>query len=157
MDSVEISKIEVGTCIYTGIRQFSVFLDNKQMALETLLKNLGTNKISLVAFSSVETRDYFVLRIVSNYSENLKKLLLTGNASFTENDVLGVEFFHSDDVHKVVNAISVYEVKIHYLYPLLVKYNNKIGMILRVEDVDLAAKAVHSIGLSTFSQEDIDR
>ncbi|MDR1255965.1 MAG: hypothetical protein LBJ94_03535 [Puniceicoccales bacterium] len=157
MGTAEISKVKLDTRIYSGIRQLSVFLDGRQKTLDGLLKVLHTNKISIVAFSSQETRDYLVLRIVSNYSENLKNLLLASSISFAENNVLAVEFFHGDDVFKVVGAISAYEIKIHYMYPMLVKYNNKIGMIMRVEDVDLASKAVHSIGLSTISQEDIDR
>ncbi|MDR0679902.1 MAG: acetolactate synthase, partial [Puniceicoccales bacterium] len=66
-------------------------------------------------------------------------------------------FFHSADVLKVVSTILAYEINIHYVYPMLVKYNNKIAMILGVEDVNLAAKALHSIGVSTLSQEDIAR
>jgi hypothetical protein len=157
MNTTEISKAKIDASVYSGLRQFSIFLGDRQKALEGLLQSMYANQISAVAFSSIETHDYLVLRVVSNYSENLKKLLISSDISFAEQNVLGVEFFHSDDVRTVVSAIAAYEIKIHYMYPLLVKFNNKIGMVLRVEDMDLAAKAVHSVGLNTISQEEIDR
>jgi hypothetical protein len=151
------SKLEIDTTVYRGIRQFSILLDNKHKTIESLLAGIRTHRITPVAFSSVETQDYVVLRLISNYSENLKKILLADEVPFFENDVLGVEFFHSDDVFKVVSAISTYEIKIHYMYPIMSQHGNKIGMILRVEDLNLAAKAVHSAGISTITQENIDR
>jgi hypothetical protein len=154
---MEVSKAKIDASVYGGIKQFSIFLGNRQKTLENFLQSMHTNQISVMAFSSVETCDYLVLRVVPNYGENLKKLLISSDISFAEQNVLGVEFFHSDDVYTIVSAIAAYEIKIHYMYPLLVKFNNKIEMVLQVEDINLAAKAVHSIGMGTISQEEIDR
>jgi hypothetical protein len=157
MVTTEIGKMKIDSRIYGGIKQFSVFLGNRQEALENLLQSMRANQITAIAFSSVETSDYLVLRIVSNYSENFRNILISSNIPFVEHSVLGVEFFHADDMYKTVGVILAYEIKIHYMYPILVKHGHRIGMVLRVEDVGLAAKAVRSAGISTISQKEIDR
>jgi hypothetical protein len=157
MVTTKIGKMKIDASVYGGIRQFSVFLGNRQETLENLLQSMGANRITAVAFSSVETSDYLVLRIVPNYSESFRRMLISSNIPFAEHSVLGIKFFHADDMCKAVGAILACEIKIHCMYPTLVKHGNGIGMILRVEDVDLAAKAVRSAGLGTISQEEIDR
>jgi hypothetical protein len=149
------SNVEVG--IYRGIKQFSAFLDGGQKTLSGLIQSICASKISVIAFSSVETTDHTVLRFITNYNEECRKLLLGSGIAFAENNVLGVEFFHSDDIFKIVNAISAYEVRIYYMYPIMSRHSNKIGMILRVEEVDLAAKAVNSVGITAISEDELSR
>lgn len=143
--------------VYYGIKQFSVLIDNQKISLHSFLDLINSNKLSIIAISSHETNDYLVLRIVTNYADKLKNTLVKNNIYFNEQNVMAVEFIHSDDMLKIIDSITAAEIKINYIYPILSNNNNKIGMILNVEDINLASKAVQRIGINTISQNEIDR
>ncbi|MDE6432161.1 MAG: hypothetical protein K2L13_02080 [Opitutales bacterium] len=143
--------------VYYGVRQFTIFLDKKNTLLNTVLTSIHENGLTLIAFSSNETYDYLILRIVTNYADKLVALLKSKNIYFSEQLVLAAEFLHSDDIAKIVDTISSAEIGINYFYPLLSCQNNKLGLILSVEDIDLASKALSQSGITIISQNEIDR
>ncbi len=143
--------------LYYGVKQFTIFIDDQHLSLNEILSLLSVNQLTLIAFSANEASEYLVLRTVTNYPDKLRNILKENNIYFNEQTVLATECIHSDDIPKIIEGIISAEIKINYMYPILSRYNNKIGMILSVEDVNLASKAISRIGFKTISQNDIDR
>ncbi len=142
---------------YNGVKQFTIFIDQQTFSLNFLLKLIFSNKLTLIAFSSNETSEYLILRLVTNYPDKFKTILIKNKIHFCEHDVLAAEFRHPDDISKIIDAIFSAEIKVHYIYPILSTYNNKIGIILGIEDINLASKAISQVGISILSQDEINR
>lgn len=142
---------------FNPVRQLSIYAENKVGRLNELTCILGANNIHIMAFSSVDSTDSAVIRVVVDYTEQAIALLEENAFAFTDNEVVAVELNTEADLKKVTSALVETEINIHYAYPFLTRPGGKSAIVLRVEDNELAIDVLKAHQLKVLSQNDIAR
>lgn len=142
---------------FTPVQQFSIYSENKVGRLNEVLTILSANKVHVMALSSVDTIDNTIIRLVVDYFEQAAALLEENNFPFTVSEVIAVEINTEEHLKKVTCALVEAEINIHYIYPFLMRPYGKSGLVMRLEDNDLAISVLRQHQVNVLSQEDIAR
>lgn len=121
------------------IIQISVFLENKPGRLEKVLQILYDNDINLRSISVAETSDYGVTRLILDKPAIAVEKLKAENFIVKETSVLGLEI--EDRKGAMLGAIkelAVNEISIEYTYSCLPINDNKVIIIVRVDNMERA-------------------
>ena len=139
------------------VKQFSVFVDNKVGRLNELVIMFENKGIHILAACTVDSTDSTIIRLVVDYWQTARDLLRKHNYSFSVNEVVVVEFNTEYDFKRVTCALLEAEVNIHYIYPLLSRPEGRCGLIIRLEDNDLATEVLIKNGIKVLTTNDIAR
>jgi hypothetical protein len=142
---------------FTPIKQYSIYAENKVGRLNDVLGLFAVNNIHIMALSSVDSTDSSMIRLIVDYPEQASALLIEHNVIYGENEVIGVELNTEAELKKVTCALIEAEINIHYIYPFLMRPHGKSGLVLRLEDNDLAIEVLRRHRIKVLSQEDIAR
>lgn len=137
--------------------QFSVFADNKVGQLNDLLLRLARDHIHVLALSIVDINECTVMRMVPNYPDETRQLLRQHNYPFAESSVLAVELHTEAQLPQLSSALLQAEVNIHYLYPFLMRPENRIALVLNLDDPDFARTLLQESGIRTLDRQDLAR
>ncbi len=142
---------------FTPIRQLSVYAENKVGRLNELTGILAANKVHVLALSSVDATDSSMIRIVVDYPEAACALLEENNFPYSVAEVVCVEFDSEANLKFVTCALVEAEINIHYIYPFLMRPHGKSGLVIRLEDSDVAMEVLRQHQIKVLSQDDITR
>jgi len=138
------------------IKQLSVFIENTPGRLADFTQLLGENQIDLVALSIADTSQYGILRgIVADYEKALKLICEAGYTARLTN-VLAVSV--SDEpggLARVLKILNENEIGIEYLYSFVRHTDQNALVIMRVEDLEKAAKLLEQSGVVMLAQEEV--
>jgi hypothetical protein len=137
--------------------QFSIFADNCIGRLNDILVLLGKTDVNLMAISTYDHTEIAMMRVVVNYPEEARKTLSRMGVFFEEHEVLAIELNTEADLKKVTSAITGAEINIYYIYPMLMRPNNKMGIIISTEDSILSQQVIECQGLKVLDQKDLGR
>ena len=139
-----------------AIKQLTVFVENKQGALVSITDTLSKNNINLRALSIAETQDFGMLRLIVNDTETAEKVLKEEGYLIKVNDVVGVKI--GDTPGKLSAALRVLDEKkinMDYLYAFMARTEKHAYVVIRVEDNDVAEKALEDAGFHMITEEDV--
>ena len=139
------------------VQQFSVFVYNQVGRLNDLIALLQSHNVHVMAITVLDTTDSAIVRMVVDDPEKARQLMHDAGFPWKEADVLVVEINDESEIAGVLAALLEAEVNIHYLYPFLVRPNGKYGLVLHVEDRELAAQSLSISGHRVLSQRDLAR
>jgi hypothetical protein len=139
------------------VTQFSVFVENRVGRLHDLVALLAKHNVHIMAFTTIDTTDTAVDRMIVDDPDRARELLAANNFFYTECDVLAVEFTDESKVKDILGALVTVEVNIHYAYAFLSRPKGRSAVVLSVEDTDLAGSALNTRGFKVLSQRDISR
>ena len=139
------------------VRQFSLYVENKCGALHDLVVLLAGQNIHVLAMMVVDVTESSIVRFIADDPDKAYDLLRRLGYYVNESDVLGLELDSETGLAGVLAALLEAEVNIHYLYPFLVRPNGKYGLVLHVEDRELAAQSLSISGHRVLSQRDLAR
>jgi len=140
------------------VKQFSVFLPNKVGAMLDIVKVLNTNNTHVVALSVSESTDSAIARIVVSDPERVEKLFRQNNIAFGVCEVVVVEMREvATQLVKLLAALFMAEVNVHFTYPLLTRPRGFAALALHVDDTDCASSVLLGEGFKILSQSDISR
>ena len=140
------------------VRQFSVFLANKVGAMLDVVKLLNANHAHVVALSVSESTDSAIARIVVSDPELVEDLLRQHNIAFGVCEVVVVELREvATQLAKLLAALFMAEVNVHFTYPLLTRPRGMAAIALHVDDTDCASSVLLGAGFKLLSQGDISR
>lgn len=142
---------------FTPVKQFSIYAENKVGRLNDVLSILSANDVHIMALSSVDTIDSSIIRVVVDYFEQAAALLEENNFPFTISEIIAVELNTEEQLKKVTCALVEAEINIHYIYPFLMRPYGKSGLVIRLEDNELAISVLRQHQVNILSQEDIAR
>lgn len=148
---IEISKIP------EPVRQFSIYADNKVGRLNDLVNLLSRNDLHIVAISTLDTTDSALIRIIVDYPDQVRKLLKKNKFCFNETEVVAVELNSEAEIKQVTTSLLQAEVNINYIYPFILRPYNKSGLVIRLEDNDLATDVLRRNRVKILTQDDIAR
>ena len=99
--------------ISNTIQQLSVFLENREGRLDTVLKILAENDVNIVALSLADTSDYGMLRMIVSDPHKGKAALK--DAGIT--DVVALRVPHATgSLSKAMHQIVEGEINVEYMY-----------------------------------------
>ncbi len=139
------------------VKQFSVFAENKVGRLHDVISLLAGKDVHVLALCLVDTTDSTIIRLVVDYPEMAAPLLSAQGFSHSLAEVLAVEIDTEARLQQVTSALVQAEINIHYIYPFLMRPHSKTGLVLRLEDPELAAEVLKRNQITVLTQNDLAR
>jgi hypothetical protein len=141
-----------------SVRQFSVFLLNRAGALFSLLKLLQDRNIQVLGLSIQDGVDVSIGRMIVSDPEATETLFMERGIPHGTADLLVVELPAGvSDLSKSLASLLNGETNINFLYPLLVRPNDRPVLAMHVEDSEFAASMLTSAGFTILKQADLSR
>ena len=123
-----------------------------------IVKLLNTNNTHVVALSVSESTDSAIARIVVSDPERVEKLFRQNNVAFGVCEVVVVEMREvATQLVKLLAALFMAEVNVHFTYPLLTRPRGFAALALHVDDTECASSVLLGEGFKILSQSDISR
>jgi hypothetical protein len=140
------------------VKQFSIFLPNKVGAMLDVVKLLHTHGTHVVAMSIAESTDSAIARIVVSDPEQVEELFKQHNVAYGVCSMVVVELREvATQLAKLLAALLMAEVNVHFTYPLLTHPRGFAALALHVDDTDCASSVLLGEGFKLLSQSDISR
>ncbi|MBN9691418.1 MAG: acetolactate synthase [Verrucomicrobia bacterium] len=139
------------------ISQFSVFLPNRLGRLHEVTCRLAEREVHILALTVLDTTDSTILRFVVDDPDRARDLLAEHAFPFSETRVLAVEVEGEGRLKDVLHALLEAELNIHYVYPFLTRPRDKSGLIISIEDQEVAEDALRRHQFSVLYQPDLSR
>ncbi len=143
---------------WPGVRQFSIFLENRVGALLDLVRRIEASGNRIVALSVVDSADCAVVRLILSDPERATETLRLAKLPFLECDLVLVELPKSSGpVGHVCKALLAAEINIHYAYPLMVgSAAHRPVLAIHVDDQETAGQTLQSQGFTVLSEKDLE-
>jgi len=123
-----------------------------------IVKVLNINNTHVVALSVSESTDSAIARIVVSDPERAEKLFRQNNVAFGVCEVVVVEMREvATQLVKLLAALFMAEVNVHFTYPLLTRPRGFAALALHVDDNECASSVLMGEGFKILSQSDISR
>jgi hypothetical protein len=140
------------------VKQFSVFLPNKVGAMLDIVKMINAHETHVVALSVSESTDSAIARIVVSDPDRVQDLFKKNNVAFGLSEVVVVEIREvATQLVKVLAALFMAEVNVHFTYPLLTRPRGSAALALHVDDNECASSVLRGEGFKILSQNEISR
>lgn len=138
------------------IKQISVFLENRQGALEEFCRLLSDNGVDLTALSIADTTDFGILRAIVSDSE--KTLALVKGAGYTASLTEVLAAAVPDSPGGLGAALAALRgVSVEYLYSLVRRVDHRAIIVFKVDDPAAAAAALGGAGIRLLEQREIEK
>jgi hypothetical protein len=129
------------------MKQISVFLENEPNALVKLTGVLAENKINLKSINIAETKDFGVVRIIVDKTEEAIEVLKENSLMRVQTEVIGVEI---PDVvgglHGILENLRKNDINIEYMYSILERREDKAVMVFKFKDISEAIRIINDSG-----------
>lgn len=138
------------------VRQASVFLENKPGRLFEACRCLAEAGINIRALSIAETSDYGVLRMIVNDPDLAMRVMSEGGFTVGETGVIAVEV--PDEQEGLAGVLaSPYDadVNIEYAYCFVEKSGESTVVVLQVEQLEKAIKALRERDYTVMAGEGV--
>jgi hypothetical protein len=140
------------------VKQFSIFLPNKVGAMLDVVKLLHAHSTHVVALSISESTDSAIARIVVSDPDQVEELFHEHDVPFGVCTMVVVELREvATELAKLLAALLMAEVNVHFTYPLLTHPRGFAALALHVDDTDCAFSVLLGEGFKLLSQADISR
>ena len=139
-----------------AIKQLTVFVQNKKGTVASVTDILSKNNINLRALSIAETQDFGILRMIVNDEAAAEKVLSENGYLIKTIDVVGVKI--GDAPGKLTAALDVLDkndINVEYLYAFMARTEKHAYVVLRVENNEIAEKALIDAGFKMITENDI--
>ena len=136
------------------INQISVFVENSAGRLSEITEILAREKIDIRALSIADTTDFGILRLIVNRPDAAIEALKTAGITTKKTKVLAAQLADTPgslhDILMILNGIMV-----EYVYAFITRKEDDAYVILRVEDIDTAARLLTNGGVKLLSETDV--
>jgi hypothetical protein len=139
-----------------GIRQLSVFVENKKGSLHEITDLLAKADIDLRSMCIADTSDYGIVRIIADHPEKAAALLT--EAGHTANLREVTAFAVPDTPGGLAKVLSLLEengVNIEYMYALVTTATDKAYAVMRNDDSARAEELLRANGVELLDEADI--
>jgi len=143
---------------YPGVRQFSIFLENRVGALLDLVRRIEASGNRIVAMTVVDSADCAVIRLILSDPERAAETLRLAKLAFFECNLLLVQLPQGNaPIGKVCKALLSAEINIHYAYPLMIgSASHRPVLAIHVDDQDTGSQTLEREGFTVLSESDLE-
>ncbi len=135
------------------ICQISVFMENKPGKLYEVIKTIADGGIDIRALSIADTTDFGILRLIVSDTDKAISLLREHSITATKTNVIGVKI--GDTPGELANILAILNaagVAVEYSYAFITHTKNEACVVLRVEDNEVAGRALIDAGVTLVSE-----
>ena len=139
-----------------GIRQLSVFVENKKGSLHEITDELARAGIDMRSMCIADTSDYGIVRIIADDPVKAKQVL--ADAGHTANIRTVTAFAVPDRPGGLAKVLSLLEsrgVNIEYLYALVTTETDKAYAVMRTDETEIAESILKSSGIELLDEAHI--
>jgi hypothetical protein len=138
------------------IKQLSIFVENHPGKLAEVTRAIGDAGVDIRALSIADTSDFGILRLIVDKPEAAAEALRAKEVAVTLTDVIAVCL---DDkpgaLSNVIELLSKAGVNVEYMYAFLAREETSAFVILRVEALDSAIRALGEAGVRLLTEREI--
>lgn len=139
------------------IKQISVFVENEPGRLAELTKILNENKIDMRALSLAETKDFGIIRLITDDAYNTVRVLKEDGYICSVTKVLAVAIADEPgSLYKVLAVLGENGINVEYTYAFTARMKDTAYMILRVGDNEKAVEVLLKAGIRPLCQDDLN-
>ena len=141
-----------------SVKQLSIFLENRPGRLETVAQLLGDANISILALSVADTKDFGILRLLVDKTEQAGKVLCDNGILCQNSDVTAVEIGSAPgSLARILALFKEANVNVEYMYTMAEPIGEHPIMIFRVDDVKPALEILAKNGVHVLSEADLPK
>lgn len=134
------------------IKQLSVFIENKQGALLSVLDTIKAANVQLIATTLADTADYGICRIICSHPTTAFHRLQEAGVAVTLSDVFAVQLDNQPgSAADAISAIAREGIEITYLYSFLLA--GKGILIFRTNQTERAYEALTLAHLTVLTDQ----
>ena len=142
---------------FRPVIQLSIHADNKVGRLNEIVSLFKSHDVHIIAISILDTTDSSLIRVIVDYPEEAQYILDSKKFSYVSTEMVAVELNSKADIAKVTFALVQAEINIHYIYPFVIRPNNRSALAISLEDNDLASETLRRHQINVLGQNDIAR
>lgn len=137
------------------IKQFSIFVENKQGKMAELTRMIADADIDLRTLSLADTRDFGILRIIVNKPDEAEKLLTEQGWAFKATSVIGVKVPDCPGgVATILEALNEANVNVEYMYAFVNRTPGRADTIFCVDDNEATLNVLKKHGIEILTAEE---
>ena len=141
---------------YQGIRQFTVFLENRVGQLLEVIRRFEGTGIRVVALSISDSAECAFVRFVVSDPDRGREILERAGLAMIESNLLGVELPDGPQpLLRVCTALLQAEVNIVQAYPLLSRPHGTPAVAIMVDNLELATETLSSKNFRLITEGDL--
>lgn len=140
-----------------GLRQLSVFLQNRVGELADLLRHFETDSVTVHGICVADSADYAVIRIVVDRTDKARRIIHELGVACSERLILGVEI--PDDnkaLLQLSRALIGAELNIHNIYPFVTRPTGRPAVLVHVDDIGTAVEALCNREFELIFESDLE-
>jgi len=139
-----------------GIKQISIFAENKPGRMARVARTLADASVNIRALTIAEAGDFGVIRMVVDDTEKGYKALHDDGFTVSETDVLAVEIKDiPGGLYEIANTLGMNNVNVDYAYAFVTAKAERAMLILRVDDIERATEVLSDAGVRLATREEI--
>ena len=139
------------------IQQLSVFIENKPGRMAEVTEVLADAQIDIRAISVADTRDFGILRVIVDKPKEAVEALKAHGMTVTLTKVIAVGIHDKPGAFsKAVRLLSDEGFDVENMYAFISRDDGKAFVIIRVDNGQKAAEALHANGFDILCPEDIN-
>jgi hypothetical protein len=139
------------------ITQISIFLENHAGRLHEVTALLGREKINIRALTVAESRDFGVLRIVTDQPQKTLDILKANGFVASLTDIVAVEVTDTPGgLSGILGILSENRVNVEYMYGFVEKFSDKALLVFRFDDPDKALAVLTQNNINVIGKKEIE-
>lgn len=139
-----------------AVKQISIFVENKEGRIKKAIDTLAKENINIRALSIADTAKYGILRLIVSDNEKAIKALEKDGFIVKENDVIILAV--PDRPNGLNSTLAVFDEKginLEYLYAFVSNKTDEAIVVMRLEDMEMAIKALEDSDVKILEENDI--
>lgn len=138
-----------------GVKQISVFIENKKGRLIAVTECLAKNMINIHALSAADTADFGILRLIVDKPEAAYAALKASGFTILETEVLVVRVpDRPGGLNEVLKILSESDINVDYIYAFFSAEKATALNIIKVDDMAKATAALRKAHVELVNNED---
>ena len=139
-----------------GVRQISVFLENKAGRLSDVTKVLGDNNVDISALSIADTTHFGILRLIVNNPELAENVLKENGYTVSTSYVIAIAIDDNPGaLAKALEVLTDNDITIEYIYAFTGKTESKALVVLKVEDIERSTDLLKEKNIKVLKDSEV--
>ena len=137
-----------------GVKQISVFVENKVGNLAEVAGVISEANISLRAISLADTRDFGILRLIVDDTYNAANVLREKGYIITMTSVIAIEAEDAPgSLNKVLTLFGENDINLEYLYDVNSGIKDVAYIVFKVNETERATELLKKNNIKLLTQE----
>ncbi|MDR1435101.1 MAG: hypothetical protein LBI77_01715 [Puniceicoccales bacterium] len=149
--------IEKGTKLREKIIQFTVSREGMDGWVSDLVNLLTLNGNYFLGIMGECGSEMGCIRFITESPNEVRPLLEVQGIHFCEREVIVVRLRSLDNLDGILRCLKNGEIRILYVYGLIINAEDKAGLVLMVDDIEMGIKILVHNGYEIFGQDNLSR